>query len=83
MIGYPQAPRAWGFTRGMARTMGVSLPNAVVEGWLSRDELGGLVETCRVCGKTGACSDWLSHTVEAESLPDFCPNATALAALRP
>jgi len=83
MIGYPEAPRAWGFTRGMARTVGVSLPDAVVDGWLSRDELGELVERCRTCGSTKACTDWLSHTVATEALPGFCPNAAALVALRP
>jgi hypothetical protein len=39
MIGYPEAPRAWWLTRGMARISGVNLPRAVVEGWLQRDEL--------------------------------------------
>lgn len=83
MIGYPEAPRAWGFTRGMARTLGVSLTDAVVDGWLSRTELGNLVEACRVCGKTTQCTDFLAHTVEVEALPSFCPNGPALAALRP
>ncbi len=83
MIGYPEAPRAWGFTRGMARTVGVSLTNAVVDGWLSRNELGNLVEACRICGATGQCTDWLARTVQAEALPTFCPNANALSALRP
>lgn len=83
MIGYPQAPRAWGFTRGMARAIGVSLPDAVVEGWLGRDELAGLVEKCRCCASTAQCRDFLSHTVEAEALPGFCPNGSALAALKP
>ena len=67
----------------MARTIGVSLPDAVVEGWLSRNELGGLVARCQSCGSTKDCTAWLSHTVQTESLPGFCPNATALQALRP
>ena len=37
MIGYPEAPKAWWLTRGMARISGVNLPRAVVEGWLQRD----------------------------------------------
>ena len=32
MIGYPEAPRAWWLTRGMARISGVNLPRAVVVG---------------------------------------------------
>ena len=83
MIGYPQDPRAWGFTRGMARTLGVSLPGAVVDGWLSRTELGGLVERCQTCDHTPACTDWLARTVQAAALPGFCPNAPALTALKP
>lgn len=83
MFVYPQSPRAWGFTRGMARTIGCSLPDAVVDGWLSRHELGNLVETCRTCGQTRKCTDFLAHTVEAANLPEFCPNANALSALRP
>lgn len=83
MFAYPQAPRAWGYTRGMARTIGCSLTDAVVDGWLSREELGDLVEVCRTCGETRQCTDWLARTVEAQSLPGFCPNAAALSALKP
>lgn len=83
MIGYPQDPRAWAYTRGMARTLGVSLPGAVMDGWLSRAELGGLVERCHSCASTSDCRDWLARTVEAESLPGFCPNGPALNALKP
>lgn len=83
MIGYPEAPRAWGFTRGMARAIGASLTEAVIEGWVSRAELAALVESCRTCGSTSACTKWLARTVEASTLPEFCPNAAALAALRP
>jgi hypothetical protein len=83
MIGYPEAPRAWGYTRGMARAIGASLTEAVVEGWLSRAELGALVEACRTCAATSDCTTWLSRTVDASALPEFCPNASALAALKP
>lgn len=82
MIGYPEAPRAWGFTRGMARTMGVSLTEAVFEGWLSRGELTHMVEACRTCGQTGKCTEWLAHTVETDTPPAFCRNAPTLGALR-
>ena len=49
MMGYVESPRAWSYARGMARTVGVSLPDAVVEGWLSRGELALIVETDRPC----------------------------------
>ena len=83
MIGYPEAPRAWSFTRGMARTLGYSLTDAVVEGWLSRRELGTLVEACRTCSSTPMCTEFLSKAVSAETLPGFCPNGAALSALKP
>ena len=50
MMGYVDAPRAWGYTRGMARVLGVNLTSAVVEGWLSREELADLVVvSCPLC----------------------------------
>jgi hypothetical protein len=82
MIVYPEAPRAWGYTRGMARTMGVSLPEAVLEGWISRGDLDHLVEACRTCGETGKCTEWLAQTVETEAAPGFCRNAPVLGALK-
>ncbi len=82
MIGYPEAPRAWGYTCGMARTMGVSLPAAVVEGWISRGDLDHLVEACRTCGETGKCTEWLARTVKTETPPGFCRNAQVLRALK-
>lgn len=83
MIGYTEAPRAWSFTRGMARVLGYSLTDAVMDGWLSRNELGHLVEACRTCDQTKDCTDWLAHTVMAEAVPGFCPNSAALVALKP
>ena len=47
MIGYPEAYKAWWLTRGMARISGVNLSRAVVEGWLQRAELDGLVDPLR------------------------------------
>jgi len=44
MIGYVEAPKAWGLTRGMGRVLGVNLTDAVVDGWLTRGELAELVE---------------------------------------
>ena len=49
MIGYPEAYKAWWLTRGMARISGVNLSRAVVEGWLQRAELDGLVTRCATC----------------------------------
>ena len=83
MIGYVEAPMAWGHTHGMARTLGVDLAAAVVDGWLQRAELAALVETCQSCGATPCCSDWLAQTGSAGTAPGFCANAAALTALAP
>lgn len=81
MADYIEDPRAWSYTRGVAKALGVSLTAAVVDGWLSRQELAGLVATCQKCGKTGDCTGWLAHTPKAEALPGFCPNKGAIEAL--
>jgi hypothetical protein len=81
MIGYVEAPMAWGLTRGMARAVGVNLTGAVVEGWLSRAELGDLVDRCQACGRIEDCTRWMARHVTAEALPEFCPNKRPLESL--
>lgn len=81
MMGYPETPMAWGLTRGMARVLGVNLPRAVVEGWLSRAELGRLVDRCQSCNQKGACTAWLATAASAPCLPVFCPNKPELEVL--
>ncbi len=83
MIGYAEAPRAWGLTRGMARVAGVNLTDAVVDGWLTRTELAGMVDHCLRCGHVPACTDFLAHQVQAVSLPAFCDNKPGIEALAP
>ena len=81
MIGYPEAPKAWWLTRGMARISGVNLPGAVVDGWLQRDELEDLIARCAACGRGKECESWLSHSGAARAMPEFCPNKTGIEAL--
>ncbi|NBZ86940.1 DUF6455 family protein [Stagnihabitans tardus] len=83
MMGYIEAPRAWALTRGMARSVGLDLVGAVVEGWLSRAELADLVERCEACDQSQRCTSWLAVTLDSKDLPTFCPNARALHALQP
>jgi hypothetical protein len=83
MIGYGEAPMAWGLTRGMGRVLGVSLTDAVVAGWLHRSELAALVERCQECGQAERCAGWLGRTAQAEALPEFCPNKAGIEALVP
>jgi hypothetical protein len=82
MLTYGEAPMAYGLTRGMARVIGVDLVKAVTEGWMSRDELGALVEACVDCERSAQCTAWLAETVQASGLPGFCINKVDLEHLR-
>ena len=81
MIGYPDSPKAWWLTRGMARISGVNLPRAVVEGWLQRRELEDLVTRCAACTQGEICETWLVDSGSAEAMPGFCPNKAGIEAL--
>lgn len=81
MIGYVEAPRAWSLTRGMARVAGVNLPDAVLEGWLTRAELACMVDRCQTCTASEACTGWLSRCARSTTLPAFCRNKSEIEAL--
>ncbi len=81
MIGYPEAPKAWWLTRGMARVSGVNLSQAVVEGWLQRGEVEALISRCAACTRESSCETWLARSGGARAMPDFCPNRAAIEAL--
>jgi hypothetical protein len=76
------AQMAFGLTRGMARSVGVNLIEAVTEGWYSRRELADLVQRCDACGKSDPCMAWLAATPRAASLPAYCANKAEIEALR-
>lgn len=77
-----QNPMAFGLTRGMARTVGVNLIEAVTEGWYSRRELEALVGRCAACGRDTSCAAWLAVTPRAANLPGFCANKSEIEVLR-
>lgn len=83
MLGFSDDPRAWWLTRGMARVTGVSLTEAVLEGWLTRSELAGLVQVCRTCSSDRGCEAWLATSGRSTRMPNFCPNKAAIEALAP
>ena len=84
MIGFvDEGPRAWGFTRGAARVVGVNLTGAVLDGWLDRAELAAMVKACHDCSASEPCTDFLARTVSSEALPGYCPNKAAIESLRP
>jgi hypothetical protein len=76
MNAYPNAPLAWDRTRQMARRLGVDLPRAVFDGWLTRRDLDGLLCACEACGKPGC------GTQEPPDLPGLCWNHCDLESLR-
>lgn len=82
MIGFGDAPVAFGLTRGMGRVVGVDLIRAVTEGWMSRAELDGLVDACQRCKQIALCTNWLATTPRAADLPDYCANKAGIEALR-
>lgn len=83
MFGYVEAPRAYWHAHGMARSCGVKLASAVVQGVLSRAELAGLVAKCQDCTCVAACEDWLSNLHPGEQPPDFCAISQPLNDLAP
>lgn len=69
---------AWRRTRRLAGQHGVDLARGVVDGWLHRDEVDGLVAACGTCGLAAPCS-----AAMAEATQSGCPNLPTLDALRP
>lgn len=74
---------AWNLTRGMARTLGVNLVEAVTEGWYTRAELDLLVGVCERCDQSRRCMDWLARATRSEALPHFCHNKHEIESLAP
>lgn len=83
MMGNIDAPTAWWLTQGMARVIGVSLPNAVIEGWLTRRDLATLLDRGLICGKSEHCMRWLAVTALSDTLPAYCDNKAEIEALTP
>lgn len=70
MFGYVEAPSSYRRAQGMARAAGVDLAAAVVDGWLRRDELAGLLRRCEACRLTPLCSG--RRRGAAAPLPGYC-----------
>ena len=83
MLGYADAPEAWGRAQRMAQARRLNLAGAVVEGWLNRSELGELVDRCRACLRGVQCSDWVTDHNPAAAIPPFCANKPLIDALTP
>lgn len=61
--------------RGMVRRLGVDLGDRVVDGRITDDALGTLLDRCCQCSQPGACMAWeAEHTGHVEETPDYCLN---------
>lgn len=70
-------------TRSVARCMGVSLTEAMVEGRLSTSGYAEMVTRCRAAECSENCAIWLSiQQSHATAAPEFCANAETLNELR-
>lgn len=75
--------RHFWLTRSVARCMGVSLSEAMVEGTLSEQGYAELITRCRASGCAQHCQLWLAEQQqEAKAAPEFCANAGALNGLK-
>ncbi len=83
MIGYAEAPHPWARAQRMAQANGLNLAGAVVEGWLTRRELGAIVACCQTCRADADCGDWLDDATPISRAPAFCANGAAIASLAP
>lgn len=81
MLGYAEAPEAWGRAQRMAQARSLNLAGAVVDGWLNRSELGELVDRCRACLQGVQCRSWVADRRYAPAVPAFCANKVLIEAL--
>lgn len=75
--------RHFWMTRSVARALGVSLSEAMVEGRLSKQGYADMVTRCRQCRFVHECESWLSQQVDrADSAPVCCQHATLFESLK-
>jgi succinate dehydrogenase/fumarate reductase flavoprotein subunit len=83
MFGYVEAQSAYWHAHGMARSCGVKLAGAVVEGIITRRELAEIVGRCQNCTCVADCETWLSELHPEASPPSFCAIAPPLRDMAP
>ncbi|MEQ9695778.1 DUF6455 family protein [Shimia sp. SDUM112013] len=75
--------RHFWLTRSVARSMGVSLSDAMAEGALSEKQYADLVTNCRKCALVDHCQSWLGgQAAGADCAPEGCVHADLFARLR-
>ncbi len=71
-------PQYW-LTLDMARSRGIDLPRALVDGIVTRAEYAEALVRCRTCADPRACRDWLAGSAE---VPQGCRNGPLFDELR-
>lgn len=66
----------------MARSVDVDPEKAVDAGLLTQRDWARMVQTCRQCGWTGKCEDWLETHEQAGCAPGNCLNRARFEKLR-
>ena len=70
-------------TRSVARSIGLSLTDAMVEGRLTPQGYTEMVTRCRQCPYVAQCEQWLAENgAGAEAVPGTCVNADRLNGLK-
>ncbi len=63
-------------TRSMARVLGVSLSEAMLDKALSAEDYAAMVTRCRMCPNIAQCQAFLGQKAgAAKAAPDFCCHA--------
>lgn len=70
-------------TKGVARSLGVSFREAMLEQRLGQQDYAGIVTSCRCCARVAECQGWLARNPHAKTAPDFCQIRDQLARLKP
>lgn len=67
--------RHFWMTRSVARSLGVSLSEAMAQGDISAKDYADMVTRCRRCHHVECCEKWLgTQALMAKYAPDFCVN---------
>lgn len=66
----------------MARTVGVDLEGAVLDGTARFDDLADAVLRCADCSDPGHCARWLAEAETRDQPPGYCRNGDLFAALK-
>lgn len=75
--------RHFWMTRSVARAMGVSLSEAMIEGKLSEADYADMVTRCRQCLFVPDCQDWLADQSRGTATaPDCCQHAALFQSLK-